>query len=131
MKKIIVLILMSVMALCLLVGCGKEKKRTEADYVGNWLAEYEREEDNALGKKGDPLTCTIELYKGGTGRIKYTDNGKNCGNIPTEWEMTDDDEIIKVSYGDILGDVHMGLEYNADDDTLIRQDKRNIVFHKQ
>ena len=121
---------MSVMALCLLVGCGKAKKRTEADYVGTWLAEYEREEDNALGKKGDPITCTIELYKGGTGRIKYTQNGENYSDIPTEWEMTDDCEIIKLSYSSI-GDVHMGLEYNADDDTLIRQDERNIVFHKQ
>lgn len=151
MKKYTVLLFMSMILVLSLVGCGKKTPTCSVDncnesifknelctkhyqeeiFVGTWFAKYERQEDEGVTyKKGDKLTCTLEIYKGGTGRISWTDKGKDSSNVSLEWQVNDDGDILIVDYSIVGSERHVGFEY-GEDGTLTRQDARYIVLEKQ
>lgn len=129
-KKILTVFICTLMC-CILGACGK-KHNQEDVFVGTWHAEYERQKDEGMaGKKGDKITCTIEVYKGGTGRIYWTTNGKDGSNVTIEWEVNDDGDVFTLDYSIGGTPAHIGFEYNAEDNTMIRQDMRHQVYSKQ
>ena len=149
-KKILTVFICTLMC-CIIGACGKEptcsadsceesvykndmcKKHYQEDvFVGTWYAEFERQKDEGItGKKGDKITCTIEVYKGGTGRIYWTTNGKDGSNVSIEWEVNDDCDVLALDYSIGGHPSHVGFEYNAEDNTMIKQDARDEVYSKQ
>lgn len=152
MRKKQIGILAIIMICCFMCACGKEptcsydgceesiykndlcKKHYQEDtFIGTWFAAYERQEEDALFHmyKGDKMTCTIEIYKGGTGRIYETDKGKITSDVTLEWQVNDDSDVLTLDYSIGGYERHEGYEYNDTDKTLTNQSVRYIVFTKQ
>lgn len=150
-KRRLIFVLLTVVIVCGLSACGNSnkcnkegcdeekfknelcKKHYQEDvFVGKWYAEYERQEDGWMfdEKKGDKITCTIEVYKGGTGKIYWTDKGEDTSNLSCEWEVDNDCEIMNVSYGFDGSQIKKGYEYNATSNVLIDQSARYIILKK-
>ena len=129
MKKIIALLLAIVMCLSM-CACGTTGKNMKDSIVGTWKYYYELTEASVYYENvGDKCVQTIELYKGGTGRIYwYNETADHEGsNVPLTWEIKDD--IVNITY-DIGVVCNKGYEYDYETDKLKTVDGSR-VFERQ
>ena len=135
MKKALSLIL--ALALCLsLCACGSSISldSTEAfslkdAVIGTWVYNYQLKESATLvGQAGDNYSKTIELYKGGTGRVywKNETSGKDSSNVSLTWEIVDD--VVNITYSIADSESAEGFEYNIEADTLTKVDGSAIEY---
>lgn len=125
--SIVYSVLLCLMMALLCTGCKKSDDLGEDDYIGTWKTTFESDQDTVSAKKGDMITCTLEIYKGGNGKIIFENNGNEYGNSAMKWELSSDGEVLSIEYGG----VSEGFEYNKKDNTLIRQSYRDQIFEKQ
>ena len=128
MKKALSIIM--ILVICLSAcACGLTK--TEDAVVGTWKSTYETTE-NAIGfySVGDVYTNTIELYKGGTGKIYWKNETRNedGSNTSLSWETQDD--VININYSLAGSDRFVGYIYNAENDTITSADNK-YTFYRQ
>ena len=144
MNKKIVLITLSIMALCLLVGCGKKDGISKEEIYGKWVCEREfvEGEDYLSGKNGDKVTETYEFFEGDTGNyhIKNNDFEKTKevsadvsweeASADVSWEL--DGDIIKLYfYGRATSTI--SLKVSKDNGVITLTDTKNskLVFKKK
>lgn len=129
MKKLLSILLICTMMFCL-AACGKEEI-TEDDFIGNWSGSYEY--TSSIDNSTDVITLTVEIYKGGAGKVRYYSQNRNEEyiNIPAEWELAADNEVLKVTTTDMFGDTIIGFDYDKENKTLTRQDYREAVLTKE
>ena len=101
MKKLITLLLATVLTLSL-AACGGGSDTSsggessqitvdESTITGTWEGVFESED------KDDTITQTLELYKGGTGKLTSVhSNGESDNNFSGTWELKDD--VLNFSY---------------------------------
>lgn len=129
MKKVLALLLAMVLVLSL-AACGGQQGLKSEDCIGTWVNSYKLTEHSLGGDAGDDFNNTIELYKGGTGRISWNNEttGENHGDISLKWEIADD--IINIDYEDNFGNNTLGLEYNKEKEALVSVDGKNTFKRK-
>ena len=129
MKRLMLCFLAIVMCLSL-CACGTTGKNMKDSIVGTWKYYYELAEASfPYENVGDKCVQTIELYKGGTGRIYwYNETCDHEGsNVPLTWEIKDD--LVNITYE--LGVVgSYGYEYDYKTDKLKTVDGSK-VFERQ
>ena len=79
--------------------------------LGKWEREYEAD--------GETNVNVIDIYKGGTGRIKWCDTaGKVVGsNVSLEWEINDG--VLNIQYSIAGSTTAVGYQYMASNDQLV------------
>lgn len=104
-------------------------KNDPSNYIGTWVSSYKLTEDYVSGEKaGDICNATIELYKGGTGKISWYNvtRGVDRGDSSLKWEIVDDVINVNCQYDNST----FGLEYNREKDALISVDGKDTYFRK-
>ena len=132
MKKYIALVLALMMCLSL-CACGTTSSENALDVkdavIGTWKCYYELTEDSPpVNKAGDTYSQTIELYKGGTGKIYWYNETRNHDgiNFSLTWEI--EDGVVNIAYGVFGIDSYEGLEYNFETDTLTKIDGGRVFY---
>ena len=122
MKRKVLLLIMCMTFLISLNGC--DKKLKEEDYIGTWQTVYDYENNGNV----DTITYTLEVYKGGAAKItNYSKLKDSEGGYNGSWELTAENEVLKVSYADMHISSTIGFEYNTEDGTLINQDTKDVL----
>lgn len=106
MNKKIVLITLSIMALCLLVGCGNNKtkgidKTDSSNYIGKW-------------QTGEDFFILIE--KGGTASYRPVDEPDRYYSMT--WQIVDD--VIALDYQGVVSNTRITLELNDEGTELVQ-----------
>lgn len=130
MKKALSLILALVLCLSL-CACGTTNGDNTLDVkdavIGTWKCYYELTKDSPPDNKaGDTYSQTIELYKGGTGKIYWYNETRNHeGNdYSLTWEI--EDGVVNITYGIFGFNSYEGLEYDFETDTLTMIDGSKV-----
>lgn len=100
MYKKLITIMMLVVMLVVVAGCGEKK----SDLTGKWLLQEE-------GK--NPEENYFEFYSDGTGIINYSDDNDKLHQIDITW-VTEEDRIKFTADNGFLGTQALSLKYNID-----------------
>lgn len=94
MRKLTTLLLAAALALSLVAcgGGGSQSTIDESTITGTWEGVFESKD-----KDDDTITQTLELYKGGTGKLTSVhSNGESDNTFSGTWELKDD--VLNFSY---------------------------------
>ena len=126
MKKSITSLLVICMIL-VLTGCAGKTDYSEV-IIGTWAGNAEK--DSPTGEK----YITYEFYKGGTGKVnsKYIEKTEYSAS-PSSFTWTiSEDNIVNITLVDRAhgGNITVGFEINADNDSLKRLDTGDTFIKK-
>ena len=99
--------------------------------LGTWVCYYEFGFETGFTSKDDILKQTIEVYKGGSGRIYWRNETRDedSSNVPLSWTI--DDEILNIVYSIAGSSSKEGYEYDKENDTLNSVDGKLICERQQ
>ena len=97
--------------------------------IGTWVFYYTQDENNLNGSIGDKMSRTIEFYKGGTGKITFSNEARqdDKSSFSLSWEISD--EIVNIEYT-VFSAAKKGFEYNYETDTLSSVDGTAVFQRK-
>ncbi len=110
MRKLTILLLAAALALSLVAcgGGGSQSTVDESTITGTWEGVFESKD-----KDDDTITQTLELYKGGTGKLTSVhSNGESDNTFSGTWELKDD--VLNFSYLSTT----MGYEIKTSDNQM-------------
>ena len=110
MRKLTILLLAAALALSLVDcgGGGSQSTVDESTITGTWEGVFESKD-----KDDDTITQTLELYKGGTGKLTSVhSNGESDNTFSGTWELKDD--VLNFSYLSTT----MGYEIKTSDNQM-------------